>query len=955
VTEEDRPASRRVRAPGPQALRRGRLAALCATRGEQRLVLVVAPAGAGKTTLLGQLAADAGTPVAWHACEPSDARPERFLAGLRAACEVALGTLPAGAWERADDACDALERAGSPLTLSIDDLHVLRGTAAESELERLVERLPAGVRLLAGTRRRPDINLPRLLVGGSLLELNPDDLRFRSWEVEELFRDVYHEPLPPGDLAVLARRTEGWAAGLQLFHLACRGRAPAERRRILAGLATHVSLASEYLARNVLADLEPELAEFLLETCVLGQLTGSLCDELLGSRGSGARLAALAERQVFTRAIDTQRGAYRYHEVLRRHLELELVERIGESAARERFRRAGELLEARGAIAEALRAQCRAGDWESVARLAAREGEHLLAIGDGWLDLLPASMLQDDPWLLLAVARRERSAGRLDAAVAAFAAAEDAFATPTGAELAHRERQAIVRFLQPAAPATRDLAGIVRAATLRDPSGALRAADALPSSERDCAAGIGLLLAGRLRESAVHLDDARAAADAPPLLEAVATTGLAAALLLAGRTAEGEQAASHAVELAERIGQAWLERLARAILAFGDRSGGREAAMALAASKREGDRWGHALAGLVLGHALVHAGQPDAIEALTCAGDDLRSLGADVLAAWADALRALALARTGAADAAAAAELAERAVLRAGAQAPLAYVYLALAALDPAHGDEHRALATSTASECGLALPPEPAGHAAPRVAVRCIGGFALLVDGTAVDLTSVRPRARQLLRTLALHGGRPVHREVLQEQLWPDATADGGRRTLQVAVSALRAVLPAPLDVFREDEAYRLALPDDAELDLRALDAALTSGRRARAAGDATAAESAWQRVLELAAGGDVLPEDGPAEWVVDERERRRAQVCAAAESLARALLDRGAGTAAVAACEAGLAHDRHRDTLWRLLIAAREQAGDLALAVQARREYERLLGGLAVPAPVAPTVSPS
>ncbi len=62
----------------------------------------------------------------------------------------------------------------------------------------------------------------------------------------------------------------------------------------------------------------------------------------------------------------------------------------------------------------------------------------------------------------------------------------------------------------------------------------------------------------------------------------------------------------------------------------------------------------------------------------------------------------------------------------------------------------------------------------------------------------------------------------------------------------------------------------------------------------------------------------------------------------------------AAVVVCELGLDRDRHRDALWRLLIAAREQAGDLALAVQARREYERLLGTLAQ-APPATRVSPS
>ncbi|HEY1478651.1 MAG TPA: winged helix-turn-helix domain-containing protein, partial [Gaiellales bacterium] len=878
MTEGEPAAARRARPARPQSLRRGRLAALCDTGLHERLLLVVAPAGAGKTTLLAQLAAESGCPVAWYVAESSDAAPTRFLQCLRAACERALGALEGGEWASADDACRALEHLPEPLVLCLDDLHCLLGTAAESELERLVEHLPEGVRILAATRRQPGLNLPRLLVAGSLLQLDSDDLRFRSWEVEELFRDVYLQPLPPSDLAVLARRTEGWAAGLQLFHLACRGRSPADRRRLLAGLGTRFALASEYLARNVLADLEPELSEFLLQTCVLGHLTGPLCDELLDSADSHVHLAALTERQVFTRAVDEHRGTYRYHEVLRRHLELELVERIGERAARERFGRAGALLESRGATADAIRAQCRAEDWESVARLVAHEGEHPLTIGDGWLDLLPASMRLDDPWLLLAVARRERSAGRLDAAVAAYSEAEVAFGTPTGAELARRERQTLVRFLDPLAPGGNDVSGIVRAATLRDPAHAARGDGPLAGAERDCAAGLGLLLAGRLREAAERLEDARAAADASPIIEAISTTGLAAALLLGGRIEDGQLAAHDAAELADRLGQAWLARLTRAVLAFGDPGVRREAAAALAAAEREGDRWGCALAGLALGHALAHGANDEAIGVLDRCAATFSTLGASVPEAWARGIGALARARADDADARAATHSAERAARAAGTRAPLAYTYLALAAIEPARRAEYVELAAGTADDCGLVLPGAHTQAVGPRVALRCLGAFVLTVEGNPVDLSAVKPRARQLLRTLALHGGRPVHREVLQEQLWPSASSESGRRTLQVAISSLRAVLPAPLDVVREDEAYRLALPADVELDLAELDAALISARRSRAEGDAAAAEAAWQRALDLGAAGDVLPEDGPAEWVLDERERRRGQVTSAA-----------------------------------------------------------------------------
>jgi ATP/maltotriose-dependent transcriptional regulator MalT len=112
-----------------------------------------------------------------------------------------------------DDAVCALEAwpATGPALLVIDDFHALEGTAAEAAFARFVDFAPAWLAPVVATRVAPGLNLTRLRLDGALLELGPDDLRFRPWEVEQLFRDVYHDPVPPADLAVLARRTEGWA------------------------------------------------------------------------------------------------------------------------------------------------------------------------------------------------------------------------------------------------------------------------------------------------------------------------------------------------------------------------------------------------------------------------------------------------------------------------------------------------------------------------------------------------------------------------------------------------------------------------------------------------------------------------------------------------------------------------------------------------------------------------
>jgi DNA-binding SARP family transcriptional activator len=211
-----------------------------------------------------------------------------------------------------------------------------------------------------------------------------------------------------------------------------------------------------------------------------------------------------------------------------------------------------------------------------------------------------------------------------------------------------------------------------------------------------------------------------------------------------------------------------------------------------------------------------------------------------------------------------------------------------------------------------------------------------------------VKPKVRSLLRLLAMHAGRPAHREVLAEALWPDADVETGLHNLHVAVSSLRQVLDpvagpgAGPVVRREGDAYRLC---GAEVDLAGLAAALAAGRRARAAADTAGARAALGRALELY-GGELLGEEGPAEWVVRERERYRAMALEACSELAAACVDGGDLVGAVFACERALSIDRDWDPAWRLLIELHERAGDGAAATRARRRYAEVLGELGVSA---------
>lgn len=941
----------KIRIPRIKALARERLDELLSSVWDHRLGLVVAPAGSGKTTLLAQFAAAAAVPVAWYRAEPADASAEAAVAHLERGLVSALG-LPGG-WKTVDDAIEALDGwTGERALVAVDDLHALWGTEAEATLERLLSHLPPGVVMVAATRRAPGFNLSRLRVSGELFEIGPEELRFRSWEVERLFLDFYDAPLRPDELAELARRTEGWAAGLQLFHLATRGKPAMERRRILHELGMKSRLVREYLARNVLDELPLHVRDFLLQTCVLGRLTAPLCDELRGATSSDTLLAELEQRQIFTAPLDDE-GAYRYHEVLRSYLEAALVEAIGETEARARYRDAGALLERHGHLPEALRAYCRAEDWPAATKLLGGRGEQVIDRPGAWLEALPPTLLDHDPWLLLASARRAVAEGKWELALDAYRRAEAASGPGQPGDSSRRERLALEGWFAPAVSAPTDWSGILRLAVVRDPVGVVqRESGRLSGAAGALVGGLAQLLDGRVDDAVAALSAVRARPDASPAVSIGAGIGVALARALAGELVDAEVSALS--DAADEAGLPWLVGCTRLVASLHGSGNGD----ALSSIVAKDDVWGLPLAQLCVGLGYVRSGA-GGHDLLADAADGFAAVGAPVLEAWARSGRALATVVQVGAGASAQAEARKALGLLRSASltGPVVLAASAAAIADPGHASRHQAAAAAAASETGLDVgafvtaPPPPAFVAGPEdgLVLRCFGPLEVVLDGQPLDLGPIKPRVRSLLRVLALHAGRPVHKDRLVDWLWPgEGDVRVGTRNLQVAVSSLRQLLEpgvargAAAIVVREGDTYRLQLGAGA-VDLVEFDDQVAVARHARAAGDTKQALAALDRALRLYRG-ELLADEGAAEWVAAERDRLRLAAADASQLRAELLVEAGQFADAAAEADRGLRIDQYRDALWRLLVAANTAAGDPAAARRSQERYDAVLRELGV-----------
>ncbi len=875
------------------------------------LALVTAAAGSGKTHLLQQLAA-AVPAAAWLRVEPEDVDAQRFSQRLA---------------QLAD---------GAAALALVDDFHLIVGSPAERVFERFAQarRMPL---VLAG-RVRPTMNLMRAELG-AVTVLSADDLRFRSWETEALFAGVYGAPLRPDDAAALTRHTNGWAAGLHLFHLGSLGTPARERSAAIRALCGRSRYLRGYLTAAVVSELPPQMCEFLVRTCVFEKLTAARCDRLLERRDSGALLAELERRQALTTSDDDGRS-YRYHEVLRHYLDSALHDELGAAETSRWYARAAAQLESDGAHAEATRLFARAHRWPDVARLLAHCGAQSVADG-AWCDGLPRAVVEDDPWLSVGAARREWAAGNLAVAAAHYRRAEELFADTEHRDVAARERRLVDVWLDGRARPELHWLDRMRAALGGRPLH--QTAHDTHSAGDEFARGWALLCAG-------HLTAARAvfAWSAPaedPAVELAVRTVAAAADAWAGVDvgARFERIASDA----EVAGVPLVVRVCRIVSGLGPADGGGGL----------GDGWGGALACATAAWRALRAGAC-ATDTWDHAAQRFSALGADTARAWALALGAVAAAAEGRDDAGARAAQADALAKLCGV--PGAQVLALLATACGPEATRARTRAEALAAEIGMPWPAflvprimraEPPVPATPATTLRisCLGGFALTRDGTELDWRTLRPRAAMTLRYLALKAGTAVHRDELLAAFWPDLTATAARQNLQVTISSLRRLLEPEAArgkstlIVRQGDSYEFALPADGSCDLAEFEAALDTAAGARTRGD-RAAERAALHVALTVYRGDLLVEDGAAEWVVAERDRLRMRAAAAGCTLAELELRGGDPPAARDILRRALALDPYLDRAWRLLIVACERTGDVAAAERTRREYTEVLAELGV-----------
>lgn len=293
--------------------------------GRSKLILVTAPAGFGKTSLMTQYQSNLrsqGIATAWLLLDQADNDLERFILYLDAAfciiesdnnyCDVTAYR------EKAKDASEGLSNIAfristfsDPFVLFIDEFEAIHNPAVLDFVRLIIAHLPINGNIVIGSRSSPNLGLARLRVRHQLTEITSSDLKFSTNETAEFIREKRKIQLNDQQIKILQEHTEGWAAALQLASLSLASRPYSEN--LLSTFSKNNADVAKYLAEDVFANQPPELRDFLLRTCILRELSASLCNAITGRTDSAILLERLEQGNVLITRTDSNRREYRYH------------------------------------------------------------------------------------------------------------------------------------------------------------------------------------------------------------------------------------------------------------------------------------------------------------------------------------------------------------------------------------------------------------------------------------------------------------------------------------------------------------------------------------------------------------------------------------------------------------------------------------------------------------------
>ena len=373
---------------------------------------LAAPAGYGKTTAVVDYLHGTKAPYVWYRVDEGDQDIARFYHYLARTLrsEKMAEAMPVFGSEYAERPREFarmffrayFEHLEPGTVLALDDLHDANTPEFRAMLAVMLRELPDGIRCICLSRTLPQDELSELALRGQLVVVDQSALAFSDTEARTL---VEMRSKRAGKVDVAAAR--GWAVGLVLL---------AEGGAVVPSgpddLATGGNGLFDVLGRHFFHTLPSSDQSMLLELNLLPEIRSDLANAMIGSDEGAKLLERLYHGQMLISRVESNRGAFHLHDLLREFLDNRLSLHVSaEEQARLRAKAATVLRDA-GRVDEAIALALQAGAWPQARSLILERAAAIISLGGRatfieWCGRLPQSEM--NAWLYLLARRRSHA------------------------------------------------------------------------------------------------------------------------------------------------------------------------------------------------------------------------------------------------------------------------------------------------------------------------------------------------------------------------------------------------------------------------------------------------------------------------------------------------------------------------------------------------------------------
>ena len=259
-----------------------------------------------------------------------------------------------------------------------------------------VGELPDGYHLIAISRMAPGAAYARLVAREAIAFIGWSSLRLTEAETRAMATS--RRALGEDELVRLHRRSAGWAAGVTLMMTR------AAEGALDQDPASETQRVFDFFANELLASLEPPQASFLLRASYLPWMSAAMTADVGDEDRATEWLEDLFHRQLFVDRREARPPVYQFHPLCRAFLH-ERARRLlpSDDRARMTLRAARSMVDA-GAVDEAMTILLEGNAWREAIELLLRHARVVMGAGRAatlkdWIEALPVTMAENDPWL----------------------------------------------------------------------------------------------------------------------------------------------------------------------------------------------------------------------------------------------------------------------------------------------------------------------------------------------------------------------------------------------------------------------------------------------------------------------------------------------------------------------------------------------------------------------------